>query len=76
MPNKLRRNIVNIAGPWYVDSECISCGICAGEAPSNFKLADDGSTAFVFKQPLGAEELAQSESAMDACPVQAIGKDG
>jgi ferredoxin len=76
MSDKLRRNILGRPGPWYVDSECISCGICAQEAPANFQLADDGSTAFVFKQPTGAEEIARSEAAMDSCPVQAIGKDG
>jgi ferredoxin len=76
MANKVRRNILNIPGSWYVDSECISCGICAGEAPANFKLADDGSTAFVFKQPTSPDEIKQSESAMSSCPVQAIGNDG
>jgi ferredoxin len=76
MSNKLRRNILGLPGPWYVDSECISCGICAGEAPANFKLADDGSAAFVFKQPSSPEEMKRSESAMEACPVQAIGNDG
>jgi ferredoxin len=76
MSDKLRRNILGVPGPWYVDSECISCGICAQEAPGSFKLADDGSAAFVFKQPSSPEEIERSETAMDSCPVQAIGNDG
>jgi len=76
MPDKLDRNKLSVPGPWYVDSACISCGICVGEAPANFKPADDGSAAFVFKQPSSPEEARQSEAAMEACPVQAIGKDG
>ena len=76
MANKQDRNSMNIPGAWYVDSGCIGCGACTGEAPANFKLSDDGSVAFVFSQPSGPGELGQCASALDACPVQAIGNDG
>jgi ferredoxin len=76
MGDKRRRNVLNVPGAWYVDSECISCGLCVGEAPACFKLTDDGATAFVYKQPQGGAELQAAESAMGACPVQAIGNDG
>lgn len=76
MAKKEDRNSLNVPGAWYVDSGCIACGACVGEAPANFRLADDGSAAFVFEQPTGAGELRQCASAMDACPVQAIGNDG
>ncbi|MBI4879544.1 MAG: ferredoxin [Planctomycetes bacterium] len=32
--------------------------------------------AVVFKQPVGAEELAQCKEAMEQCPVEAIGNNG
>jgi ferredoxin len=70
------RNPLNKAGAWYVDSACIACGLCAGLAPDNFRMSDDGSTAFVFKQPSGAQESEASAAAMTECPVGAIGNDG
>jgi ferredoxin len=75
MANKADRNSSNAPGAWYVDTACIACGACTEEAPENFKLSDDGSAAFVFKQPLTPQELAKSASALDVCPVQAIGND-
>jgi ferredoxin len=71
-----KRSPLNPSGAWYVDSECIGCALCASLAPSNFKMSDDGSTAFVFKQPSSPAESEASASAMSDCPVEAIGKDG
>jgi len=70
------RSPLNPTGAWYVDSGCVACALCTSLAPSNFKMSDDGSTAFVFKQPEGAAELEASASAMGDCPSEAIGKDG
>jgi len=39
-------------------------------------MTDDGSTAFVFKQPAGGAESDEASSAMIDCPVEAIGNDG
>jgi ferredoxin len=75
MSNKADRVPANVPGPWYVDSTCIACAVCTGDAPSNFAMADDGSSAYVFKQPSGPE-IAQAATAMGDCPVQAIGNDG
>ncbi len=75
MANKADRNAHNVAGPWYVDTNCIACTLCTTDAPANFVMTDDGSTAFVFKQPSGPE-LAEAATAMGDCPVQAIGNDG
>lgn len=76
MANATQRNALNVPGPWYVDSACIACGVCASLAPSNFKMADDGSAAFVYSQPNGGTQLDESSAAMVDCPVEAIGKDG
>ena len=64
----------NVPGAWYVDTNCIGCGLCNGTAPDIFAMADDGSAAFVAKQPAGPEaELAAQ--ALSECPVGAIGND-
>ena len=76
MAKPTQRNALNPAGAWYVDSSCIACGLCASLAASNFKMADDGSTAYVFKQPAGGAESDEASSAMIDCPVEAIGNDG
>ncbi len=75
MANKSDRGPQNIAGPWYVDSTCIACTLCTTNAPANFVMTDDGSMAYVFKQPTG-NELSEAATAMADCPVQAIGNDG
>jgi ferredoxin len=76
MASPAQRNSYNPTGAWYVDSACIGCGLCASLAPANFTMSDDGSMAFVFKQPSGSGELEASASALSDCPVQAIGNDG
>jgi ferredoxin len=64
----------NVPGAWYVDTNCIGCGLCNGTAPDIFAMSDDGSSAFVSKQPAGGEaELAAQ--ALSECPVGAIGND-
>jgi ferredoxin len=75
MADKNRKNPAGVAGPYFVDDTCISCEACVEEAEENFAL-DDGAKAFVCKQPADAGEREACESALDACPVQAIGKEG
>ncbi len=64
----------NVEGQYYVDDSCIACGVCVGEAPDNFEMSGD--YAYVVKQPENEEETAACESALEACPVDAIGNDG
>ena len=45
-------------------------------APENFKMSEDGSNAFVYKQPENDEEKAACQEASENCPVDAIGNDG
>ncbi|MBN2755247.1 MAG: ferredoxin [Candidatus Goldbacteria bacterium] len=75
MANKAAKNADNVAGKYYVDDQCTSCGICEGMAPDNFKLKDDGSYAYVSAQPTADQEAACKE-AMESCPSSAIGDDG
>ena len=65
----------NVPGPWYVDDQCICCGLCENVAPDIFRLSDDYSHHMVYRQPQTPAELADAENACDRCPVEAIGKD-
>ena len=76
MANKEKKHEGNIAGQFYVDTECIDCDLCRETAPGNFKRNDDGGYSFVFKQPETPEEETQCREAMEGCPVEAIGLDG
>lgn len=66
----------NVDGPYYVDENCIACGVCPDEAPDNFKMSEDESNAFVYKQPDNSEEEENCQIALESCPVEAIGDDG
>ena len=76
MADKIERYEDNVTGKWYVDKKCILCSVCSEAAPKNFKVAPSGDHDFGFKQPETPEEEQQSEEAMLACPVEAIGNDG
>jgi ferredoxin len=45
-------------------------------APENFKMNDDNSNSFVYKQPENEERKKDCEEALENCPVNAIGNDG
>lgn len=66
----------NVPGAFYVDDQCIACDACVMEAPNFFEMNDDEGHAFVKLQPKKPEEIEQCEDALEACPVEAIGKDG
>jgi ferredoxin len=67
---------MNKEGRFYVDDQCIACDACVMEAPSFFTMNDDDGHAYVKLQPMTAEDIAECLSAMEACPVEAIGEDG
>ena len=75
MADKKSKHAENVPGPYYVDTECINCDACVLAAENHFKLLDDGH-AFVFRQPVTAEEKEACEEALESCPVEAIGNDG
>ncbi len=64
----------NVEGEYYVDEQCIACGVCVGEAPENFEMGSE--YAYVVKQPENEEEREACENALEVCPVDAIGNDG
>ena len=66
----------NVAGRYYVDSQCIDCDVCRVTAPANFQREETRGYSYVFRQPGGAEEEAQCQETRDSCPVEAIGDDG
>jgi ferredoxin len=45
-------------------------------APTNFKMNEDNSNSYVYKQPENDEEKKACEEALKNCPVDAIGNDG
>ena len=75
MADKNEKNEFNVAGKFYVDSQCIGCALCTSTAEGFFEISDAG-CAFVAKQPSSADETSLCEEAKDSCPVQAIGDDG
>ena len=75
MADKTSKNPGNVPGTWYVDSSCIGCALCAGTAPDTFSMSDDGSVAYVAKQPGAGTEAELAAQALSDCPVGAIGND-
>jgi ferredoxin len=76
MADKEDKNPENVAGTFYVDSQCIDCDLCRETAPKNFVREEDEGYSYVFKQPESDEEREQCVEAMEGCPVEAIGEDG
>jgi ferredoxin len=66
----------NTPGRFYVDDTCIDCDLCREIVPSNFGRLDDGGYSYVFHQPTTPEEEKSCRSAMEECPVEAIGING
>lgn len=65
----------NVAGKYYVDTNCVSCGQCA-EIAVNFFVQNQEGGYYVKAQPQTAEELVLCEQALSNCPIEAIGNDG
>ncbi len=60
----------NVSGPFFVNERCIDCGTCWTFDPEHYGAAVE--TAFVHRQPSGAEAQRQALLALQACPVAAI----
>lgn len=67
---------MNAEGQFYVDDQCIACDACVVEAPAFFVMNDKDGHAYVKAQPKTAQEIEECLTAMEACPVEAIGSDG
>lgn len=57
---------------YYVDSNCICCGVCSVYAPQNLKVDFETKKGYICKQPENEEEREQLDYALKECPVQAI----
>ncbi|MEI8055148.1 MAG: ferredoxin [bacterium] len=75
MANKSAKAANNIAGKYYVDTNCISCGQCVDIAGDFFAENSSGGM-YVKAQPSSEEGTASCEQALSSCPVEAIGNDG
>ncbi|AEH60336.1 putative ferredoxin [Methanosalsum zhilinae DSM 4017] len=76
MANRENKVSENVSGPYYVDDECVACEVCVEIAPNHFKMTEDESAAYVYKQPESDEEIDICENALAECSVDAIGNDG
>jgi ferredoxin len=65
----------NVPGPFYVTSECIDCDLCREAAPEIYRPNDDIGYSVVHHQPAASEEEARAVEGMEACPVEAIGRE-
>ena len=71
MADAKRRVAGNAAGEFFVDTNCINCGVSRHYAPKTF--GDDGAHAFVKKQPSSEQDVLDAQLALLACPAAAIG---
>ena len=76
MADKDSKNSKNVAGAYYIDSNCIGCGQCVGIADEFFTENLDEGNCYVKCQPTSADDIALCEKALCNCPVEAIGNDG
>ena len=75
MADRLNRLPENVAGKYYVDTQCIDCDVCRVTAPGNFQREEEKGYSYVSRQPATPEEETRCQEAMDCCPVEAIGDD-
>ena len=61
---------------FFCDSTCILCTMCSNLAPENFRISENGDHDICFKQPENDEELEECQTALENCPVGAIGDNG
>ncbi len=66
----------SVDGKFYVDENCIDCGVCVEIAPEFFAINDDEGHAYVMKQPQNDDDIVRCREAIEECPVEAIGEDG
>jgi ferredoxin len=66
----------NMAGKYFVDEECIDCDACREIAPRNFKRNQEEGYSYVYKQTEDSQEEEECKTAMEGCPVDAIGDFG
>lgn len=58
---------------FFVNHDCIGCGLCAASCPEVFKMNDED-VAVADKSDIDPQLEAEALEAMDNCPVSAIEK--
>ena len=76
MAEKDNKVAKNVPGKFYVDMNCIDCGMCYSNAPENFEEDGDAGVAYVAEQPMTDAAMQLCQEVMNDCPVSAIGDDG
>ena len=76
MADKNNKHPGQVAGPFYVDTQCIDCDLCRQTAPLNFSRNSDKGYSYLSKQPATQEEKKMCDQAKAECPVDSIGDDG
>ncbi len=56
---------------FFVNDQCIGCGMCASTCPFVFEMTDEG-TAHALDEKVPAEYEVDAQAAMNGCPVNAI----
>ena len=56
---------------YYVNENCIGCGLCQSVCPEVFSLSDEG-VAVAISEDVPEEALESAAEAMNDCPVGAI----
>jgi ferredoxin len=66
----------NAPGAFFVLDNCIDCDLCRQSAPQIFKRKSMGNAgySYVFAQPSTPRGEQLARDAMQACPVEAIGR--
>lgn len=67
---------LNVPGKFYNDLTCIDCGLCPDLAPDLFTRDDEGGYSYLYRQPVGKEEVALAQEVLEECPTESIGNDG
>jgi ferredoxin len=76
MANSNERHPENVPGAWYVDTNCIICGLCSEYASASFRVSTDGNQNIVYHQPSTQAEIKAAMEVKESCPTDAIGNDG
>lgn len=56
---------------YFVNENCIGCGLCTNICPEVFAMTDEG-TAIASGNDVSAENLEKANEAAHSCPVDAI----
>ena len=56
---------------FFVNSDCIGCGLCTSVCPDVFSMTDDG-VAKAIEESVSGTTADCAEKALEQCPVSAI----